>query len=38
MNKKLKLNGTVQMMASIDYKERFKAEYLQLKKIGRAHV
>lgn len=31
MGKKLQLNETVQMMASTDYKERFKAEYLQLK-------
>lgn len=27
----MKLNETVQMMVSEDYKERFKAEYLQLK-------
>lgn len=27
----MKLNETVKMMASEDYKERFKAEYLQLK-------
>jgi hypothetical protein len=27
----MKLNETVQMMNSEDYKERFKAEYLQLK-------
>ena len=26
----MKLNETVEMMNSIDYKERFKAEYLQL--------
>ena len=31
MNKKMKLNETVQMMESSDYKERFRAEYLQLK-------
>ncbi|WP_415331020.1 crAss001_48 related protein [Clostridium perfringens] len=31
MGKKLQLNETVQMMASTDYKDRFKAEYLQLK-------
>lgn len=31
MGKKLQLNETVQLMASTDYKERFKAEYLQLK-------
>jgi hypothetical protein len=28
---KMKLNETVEMMNSGDYKERFKAEYLQLK-------
>jgi len=27
----MKLNETVEMMNSTDYKERFKAEYLQLK-------
>ncbi|HHD2753285.1 TPA: hypothetical protein ACOTG0_002094 [Clostridium perfringens] len=27
----MKLNETVQMMGSTDYKDRFKAEYLQLK-------
>jgi hypothetical protein len=27
----MKLNETVEMMDSVDYKERFKAEYLQLK-------
>lgn len=27
----MKLNETVEMMNSIDYKERFKAEYFQLK-------
>lgn len=27
----MKLNETVEMMNSADYKERFKAEYLQLK-------
>lgn len=27
----MKLNETIQMMCSTDYKERFKAEYLQLK-------
>ncbi|MDU6361692.1 MAG: hypothetical protein E6590_17310 [Clostridiales bacterium] len=27
----MKLNETVEMMNSIDYKERFQAEYLQLK-------
>lgn len=27
----MKLSDTVQMMESTDYKERFKAEYLQLK-------
>jgi len=27
----MKLNETVKMMNSADYKERFKAEYLQLK-------
>lgn len=27
----MKLNETVEMMNSSDYKERFKAEYLQLK-------
>lgn len=27
----MKLNETVKMMNSTDYKERFKAEYLQLK-------
>lgn len=27
----MKLNETVEMMNSLDYKERFKAEYLQLK-------
>ena len=27
----MKLNGTVEMMNSKDYKERFKGEYLQLK-------
>lgn len=27
----MKLKDTVQMMESVDYKERFKAEYLQLK-------
>lgn len=27
----MELNKTVQMMGSADYKERFKAEYLQLK-------
>ena len=27
----MKLNETVKMMNSEDYKERFKAEYLQLK-------
>ena len=35
----MNLNETVEMMNSKDYKERFKAEYMQLKiKIGRAHV
>lgn len=27
----MELKDTVQMMESVDYKERFKAEYLQLK-------
>lgn len=27
----MKLNETIEMMNSADYKERFKAEYLQLK-------
>jgi len=27
----MKLNETVEMMNSVNYKERFKAEYLQLK-------
>jgi hypothetical protein len=27
----MKLNETVEMMNSVDYKERFRAEYLQLK-------
>lgn len=27
----MELKDTVQMMVSVDYKERFKAEYLQLK-------
>lgn len=27
----IKLNETVEMMSSTEYKERFKAEYLQLK-------
>ena len=31
MDKKIELNETVQMMVSTDYKERFRAEYLQLK-------
>ncbi|XZM33935.1 crAss001_48 related protein [Clostridium perfringens] len=31
MGKKIELKETVQMMVSEDYKERFKAEYLQLK-------
>lgn len=29
--KDMKLNETVEMMNSVDYKERFRAEYLQLK-------
>lgn len=28
---KIKLNETIEMMNSVDYKERFRAEYLQLK-------
>lgn len=28
---RMELNETVKMMESVDYKERFKAEYLQLK-------
>lgn len=27
----MKLSETTQMMESVDYKERYKAEYLQLK-------
>lgn len=27
----MKLNETIEMMDSVDYKERFRAEYLQLK-------
>ena len=27
----MKLNETIEMMTSVDYKERFKAEYYQLK-------
>ena len=27
----MELKDTIEMMVSVDYKERFKAEYLQLK-------